>query len=81
MATKMSSVKAGGLWWQVQLQWNVGTSGENVWSVKIGGLSWQWSLKTDFTVQSTYIYKYKKPDQDFPKKDLHGSTGQGPGKS
>ncbi len=50
LATKMWSVKTGGLWWQVQLYWNIGPSANIVWSVKTGGLAWQWSLKTDFTV-------------------------------
>ncbi len=50
LATKMWSVKTGGLSWQVQIYWNVGPSAKNVWSVKTGGFSWQWSLKTGFTV-------------------------------
>ncbi len=50
--TKMWSVKTGGLWWQVQLHWNVGPSAKSVWSFKTGGLSWQWNLKIGFTVVS-----------------------------
>ncbi len=37
LATNMWSVKTGGLWWQVQLYWNVGSSAKNVWSFKTGG--------------------------------------------
>ncbi len=40
------SLKTGGLWWQVQLQWDVGPSARNIWSWKTVCLSWQWSLKT-----------------------------------
>ncbi len=41
--------QTGGLWWQVQLYWNVSPA-KNGWSFKTGSLSWPWSLKTDFTV-------------------------------
>ncbi len=44
---KMWSVKTGGLWWQVQLYWNVDPAAKTVWPFKTGGLSWQLSLKTD----------------------------------
>ena len=50
LAITMWSLKTGGLWWQVQLHWNVGPSARSRWSFKIGSLSWQWSLKTGFTV-------------------------------
>ncbi len=50
LATKKWSAKTGGLWWQVQLYWNVGPFAKIVLSVKTGDLSWQWSLKTGFTV-------------------------------
>ncbi len=43
LATKMWSVKTGGLWWQVQFYWNVGPSAKIVCSLKTGGLSFQWS--------------------------------------
>ncbi len=49
---KKWSLETGGLWWQVQLHWNVGPSARNIWSFKTGGLSWQWSLKTGSTVCS-----------------------------
>ncbi len=37
-------VKTAGLWWQVQLYWNVGLA-ENASSVKAGRLSWQLSVE------------------------------------
>ncbi len=40
LAIKVRSVKAGGLWWQVQLHWNVGASDRTLWSFKTDGLSW-----------------------------------------
>ncbi len=62
LATKMWSVKTSGLWWQVQLYWNVGPAAENVWSVQTGGLSWQWSLKIGFTVPLTmYLHHVHRP--------------------
>ncbi len=40
------SLKTSGLWWQVQLHWNVEPSGRNVWSFKTGDLSRKGSLYT-----------------------------------
>ncbi len=56
---KMWSVKTGGLWWQVQLYWNVIPFAENAWSVKTGGLSWQWV--------SRQVSLYKVPLFTLPK--------------
>ncbi len=50
LAIKVWSLKAGGLWQQVQLYLQVGSSARNMWSLKTGCLPWQWSLKTGLTV-------------------------------
>ena len=52
---KMRSHKTGGLWWQVQLHWNMKPCTRNIWSFKTGGLSQQCFLKTGFTVLKIYI--------------------------
>ncbi len=48
----LSRVKTGGLWWQVDLHWNVGLSAKNWWSFKTGtsSFSWQCSLKAGLIV-------------------------------
>ncbi len=58
---KISSLKTGGLWQLVQLQWNVGPFARNMWSFKTGGLPWQWALKISITVVSSFLSKWWAP--------------------
>ncbi len=56
LAIKIWSLKTGGLCWQVQLHWNVGSSA--MWSFMTGGPSWQWPFKTGSTVPCFVLWAH-----------------------